>query len=110
MDASDIQTMQAGVERMVEDHYQTFCSKQGFPSFRTVTVTKSTEQLTAGLICAPARDAQLPQVDVMGTVVDHLFAKWGANGTYMELLASANGTVRLPTIQSSQGSQVIKRG
>ena len=49
------------------------------------------------LICALARDAQLPQGDVMGTVVDHWLVRWEESGIYMELSVLASETVLLLT-------------
>ena len=50
------------------------------------------------LICALARDAQLPQGDVKGTVVDHWLVRSGESGIYMELSVLASETVLLLTL------------
>ena len=49
------------------------------------------------LICALARDAQLPQGDAMGTVVDHWLVRWEESGIYMELSVLASEAVLLLT-------------
>ena len=54
-------------------------------------------QWIAMLICALARDSQLPQGDVMGTVVDHWLVRWEESGIYMELSVLASETVLLLT-------------
>ena len=82
---------------MAEDQQQISCNKPSYPWSPILTVEKSIAQWIAMLICALARDAQLPQGDVMGTVVDPWLVRWEESGIYMELSVLAGETVLLLT-------------